>query len=89
MWGQSTSDLWRALRVPVLIVPVDGGENDWTKSKRAGAGAALAATQANGVPARVVWFTGDHDIHAQRPAEVTEAILSADRDGFFSGIVHV
>jgi pimeloyl-ACP methyl ester carboxylesterase len=87
MWGQKTSDLWRALRVPALIVPVDGGENDWTKSKRAGAEAALAATRANAVLARVVWFAGDHDIHAQRPAELTEAILSADREGLFAGVV--
>jgi hypothetical protein len=39
------------------------------------------------VPARVVWFAGDHDIHAQHPAELTEAILAAERDGFFSGAV--
>ena len=85
MWGQRTAELWRALRVPALIVPVDGGESDWTKAKRVGADAALAATQASGVPARVAWFTGDHDIHAQHPAELTEAILTADRDGLFSG----
>jgi pimeloyl-ACP methyl ester carboxylesterase len=87
MWGQRTAELWRALRVPALILPVDGGESDWTKAKRAGADAALAATQASGVPTRVVWFTGDHDIHAQHPAELTEAILAADRDGLFSGDV--
>jgi hypothetical protein len=87
MWGLSTSDLWRALRVPAFIVPVDGGENDWTKSKRAGAAAAIAATEANRVPARVVWFEGDHDIHAQHPAELTDALLSADREGLFKGVV--
>jgi pimeloyl-ACP methyl ester carboxylesterase len=87
MWGQRTAELWRALRVPALIVPVDGSESDWTKAKRAGADAALAATEASGVPARVVWFTGDHDIHAQHPAELTEAILAADGDGLFSGDV--
>lgn len=85
MWGQRTADLWRALRVPALIIPVDGGESDWTKAKRAGADAAIAATEAGGVPARVVWFTGDHDIHAQHPAELTETILAAERDGLFSG----
>jgi pimeloyl-ACP methyl ester carboxylesterase len=84
MWGQRTSELWRALRVSALIVPVDGGESDWTKAKHAGVEVALAATEAAGVPARVIWFTGDHDIHAQHPAEVAEAILAVDRDGFFS-----
>jgi pimeloyl-ACP methyl ester carboxylesterase len=87
MWDQRTADLWRALRVPALIVPVDGGESDWTKAKRAGAEVALAAAGANGVPARVVWFEGDHDIHAQHPAELTKAILASDRDGLFSGAV--
>jgi pimeloyl-ACP methyl ester carboxylesterase len=87
MWGQRTAALWQAVRVPALIVPVDGGESDWTKAKRAGATAALAATEASGVPARVVWFSGDHDIHAQHPAELTAAILAADRDDLFSGVV--
>jgi pimeloyl-ACP methyl ester carboxylesterase len=87
MWRQRTADLWGQLRVPALIVPVDGGESDWTKAKRAGAEAALAATGATGVPVRVRWFKGDHDIHAQHPAELAEAILSADRDGLFSGAV--
>jgi pimeloyl-ACP methyl ester carboxylesterase len=89
MYSQRTADLWRSLRVPALIVPVDGGESDWTVAKRAGAEAALVATEAGGVSARVSWFQGDHDIHAQHPAELTEAILAADRDGLFSGAVAV
>jgi len=88
MWSQRTAALWAALRVPALIVPVDGGEGDWTKAKRAGAAAAVAAAEAGGVPVRVTWFTGDHDIHAQHPAELTEAILAAERDGLFQGAVH-
>jgi hypothetical protein len=70
MWGQRTADLWAALRVPALIVPVDGGESDWTKAKRAGADAAEAAIARLRRPGRVEWFTGDHDIHAQHPAEL-------------------
>jgi pimeloyl-ACP methyl ester carboxylesterase len=85
MWGQRTGELWRALRVPALIIPVDGGESDWTKAKRDGVADAVAATEANGVAARLVWFSGDHDIHAQHPAELTQAILAVQRDGLFSG----
>ena len=85
MYGHRTPELWAALQVPALIVPVDGGESDWTKAKRAGVEVALAATAATGVPARTAWFKGDHDIHAQHPVELAEAILSADRDGLFSG----
>ena len=84
MWGQRTAALWAALRVPALIIPVDGGESEWTRAKRAGVAAALAATEA---AARGAWFTGDHDIHAQHPAELTEAILAADCDGLLSGAV--
>jgi len=86
MWSQRTTDLWRELRVPALIVPVDGGENDWTTAKRGGVEAALEATREVGTPVRVEWFTGDHDIHAQRPAELASAILDAERSGLFGGI---
>ncbi len=85
LWGQRTADLWARLGVPVLIVPVDGAEADWTKAKRAGADAAEEAARASGLPLRVKWFEGDHDIHAQHPAELAEAILSAEREGLFSG----
>jgi hypothetical protein len=73
--------------VPALIVPVDGGESDWTKAKRAGADAAEAAMRASGVACRVEWFRGDHDIHAQHPAELAEALLTGDREGLFRGAV--
>ena len=85
MWGQRTADLWRSLRVPALVVPVDGGEGDWTAAKRAGVEAAQAAAVVSGVPVRVHWFKGDHDIHAQHPAELTEAMLAAEGEGLFSG----
>jgi pimeloyl-ACP methyl ester carboxylesterase len=87
MWGQRIADLWAALRVPALIVPVDGGESDWTKAKRAGADVAEGAMRASGVPCRVQWFSGDHDIHAQHPAELAAAMLEAERDGLFGGAV--
>ena len=51
--------------------------------------AAQAAALVSGVPVRVQWFKGDHDIHAQHPAELTEAILAAERDGFFLGAADV
>jgi pimeloyl-ACP methyl ester carboxylesterase len=88
MWGQRTAELWARLRVPALIVPVDGGENDWTSAKRAGVASALAATGAAGIPSRVRWFTGDHDVHAQYPVELAVAMLDAERTGLYEG-VHV
>lgn len=85
MWGQRTAGLWRSLRVPVLVVPVDGGEGDWTAAKRARVETAQAAAVVSGAHVRVHWFKGDHDIHAQHPAELTEAILAAEGEGLFSG----
>jgi pimeloyl-ACP methyl ester carboxylesterase len=87
MWEQRTAALWAALRVPALIIPVDGGETDWTKAKRAGVDDALAAMLVARTPVRVEWFKGDHDIHAQHPAELTDAILTAEEDGLFQGAV--
>jgi pimeloyl-ACP methyl ester carboxylesterase len=84
-WGQRIAESWRSLRVPALIIPVDGGEGDWTSAKRAGVEAAQAATTITRVPVRVRWFTGDHDIHAQHPAELVDSILAAERDGLFDG----
>jgi pimeloyl-ACP methyl ester carboxylesterase len=86
MWGQRTGELWSRLRVPALIFPVDGGEGDWTRAKRAGAEAAATALRASGVPGRVHWFAGDHDIHAQHPAELTDAILDAERNRLFESV---
>jgi hypothetical protein len=43
--------------------------------------------RASGVACRVEWFRGDHDIHAQHPAELAEALLTADREGLFRGAV--
>jgi pimeloyl-ACP methyl ester carboxylesterase len=85
MWGQRIAESWRSLRVPALIIPVDGGEGDWTSAKRVGVEAAEAATTVTRVPVRVRWFTGDHDIHAQHPAELVESILAAERGGLFAG----
>lgn len=85
MWGQRTGELWSRLRVPALILPVDGGEGDWTRAKRAGVDKAKAALRASGVSGRVHWFHGDHDIHAQHPKELTETITNEERAGLFGG----
>jgi pimeloyl-ACP methyl ester carboxylesterase len=86
MWDQHTGDLWRGLRTPALIVPVDGGDSTWTAGKRAGVEMALAAARETGTPVRVEWFSGDHDIHAQRPEELASAILDAERSGLFGEV---
>jgi pimeloyl-ACP methyl ester carboxylesterase len=79
LWEHHPSDRYATVTVPALLVPVDGGETDWTGRKRREVEAAAGM-----IPnARVRWFTGDHDIHAQRPAELADAMHEMTTDGFF------
>ena len=86
MWDQRTAELWNSLRVPALIVPVDGGPGGWTDGKRAAAAAAESAMLASGTPVAVHWFEGDHDVHAQHPEELAAAILEAEQEGLFGPV---
>ncbi len=79
LWDHHPSERYADITVPALLLPVSGGEADWARRKRREVEAA-----AGSIPnARVRWFTGDHDIHAQRPAEVSSVIHEMTRDGFF------
>lgn len=79
LWEQHPSERYPAIAVPVLLVPADGGETEWTERKRHDVAAALVA-----IPnARADWFAGDHDLHAQHPDELADVMLAATRDGFF------
>ncbi len=41
-------------------------------------------TAAVAIPhARVRWFVGDHDVHAQHPHELAGVMLELTTDGFF------
>ncbi len=77
MWQHRPSELYAGIRVPVLLIPADTGDAGWTERKRSAIEAAEAA-----IPrARVRWFTGDHDIHAQRPDEVGDVLHAMTADG--------
>ena len=86
MWDQRVGEMWQKLRVPALIVPVDGGEGDWVAAKRAGAVKAQAALESSGVPVRARWFMGDHDVHAQQPLELADEMLAAEQAGLFGEV---
>lgn len=83
MWDQQVGETWANVHVPVLILPVDGNDQLRTGAKRSGAEAAVEALGRAGTSVRVHWFTGDHDIHAQRPDELAATLLQAAGDGFF------
>ncbi len=79
LWEHHPSALYPRVTVPVLLVPADTGAADWTERKRHDVAAAAAALPRS----RVRWFAGDHDIHAQHPGELADAMATAVREGFF------
>jgi pimeloyl-ACP methyl ester carboxylesterase len=59
--------------VPISFLVADSGEAAWSRSRHAAVEAAIAAS----VDADAVWFPGaHHDVHAQRPDDVTAALLA-------------
>lgn len=80
MWDHRPSERFTAVAVPVLLTPADTGESEWTARKRTEVAAALAAIPT----ARIHWFRGDHDIHAQHPDELAGVMLAATNEGFFA-----
>jgi pimeloyl-ACP methyl ester carboxylesterase len=79
LWEHHPSAVYPRVSVPALLIPVQGGDADRDIQKRR---AVEAASEL--IPnARVRWFTGDHDIHAQRPTELADAMHEMTADGFF------
>lgn len=79
LWDHHPSQRYPTLTVPVLLMAVASPEGEPTERKRAEVADALAAIPS----ARARWFTGDHDIHAQRPGEVADEMRAAITEGFF------
>jgi pimeloyl-ACP methyl ester carboxylesterase len=95
IYGQETTALHAAVRVPVLLVPAYGGGHphaegegaaapDRDAERQAHVSSAEAAFERSGVPLRVRWIAGDHDLHAHHPAELAGLLLEAVRDGLFA-----
>ena len=79
LWEHRPVDRYPLIEAPVLLMPADNGDPGHTARKRADVDEA-----ARRIPrARVRWFRGDHDIHAQHPDEVATVMLelAADRAG--------
>ena len=80
MWEHSPTQLLGRLSVPVLLLPCDTGDADWTAHKRD----TIAAVRRKGSDLRVRWFEAHHDVHLQQPDGVAGALLAAENDGFFA-----
>lgn len=75
MWAYRPASRYGAVTVPVLLLAVEPREAappDVAGRKRQAVGAALAALPV----AAARWARGDHDIHAQRPAEVADLLVA-------------
>lgn len=80
LWEHHPAERYASLTAPVLLVPVGGGEDDRTRRRHRQVDE--AATE---IPnARVRWFNGDHDIHAQQPRELSGVLHDLVIDGFFA-----
>ncbi len=79
LWEYHPSQLYARVRAPVLILPAVGPDGARVDQKRA----AIRVAEARLACWRVHWFNdSDHDIHVQRPAELSDVILRALDDGF-------
>ena len=80
LWDHRPSERYPLIGVPVLLLPADTGPGDRPGRKQDAVDAAAAA-----IPrARVHWFVGAHDIHAQHPVAVAEVLHAALTDGSWS-----
>jgi pimeloyl-ACP methyl ester carboxylesterase len=72
LWDHHPARRYAEVGVPVLLAPVEGEhEDDRAAARRDSVARALAALP----DARVRWFRGDHDIHAQHPVELADVML--------------
>jgi pimeloyl-ACP methyl ester carboxylesterase len=72
LWEHRPAERYGSVTVPVLLCPADSGDGGEGARKVAAVEAAAAA-----IPrARVEWFRGDHDIHAQHPVELAQALAT-------------
>jgi len=76
LWEHRPAERYSEIEAPVLLMPVDSGDPARTGRKRTDVDDAV-----RWIPrARVRWFQGDHDVHAQHPDHVADALLNlADR----------
>ena len=81
LWDCHPSQAYGHVTEPVLIIPADDSSDPARlQLKQAQVDQAAAGL----TKARVHWFRStDHDIHVQRPKELTQVMLRALADGFF------
>lgn len=76
MWEQRIDEVYREVDVPVLLLPCDDG-SEWAQRKRTEVAAAEAALHSS----RTVWCAAGHDVHAEKPELVADALLAGVAEG--------
>ena len=79
MWEHRPTALYPRVTVPVLLAPAVNDPSREARQRDSVAAAAAALPNA-----RVHWFTGDHDIHAQHPAELVDVMTNMTDSGYFA-----
>lgn len=79
LWDHRPSEIYAGIATPVLLLPAHTGADEQAAQKREGVDLAFARLP----NARVRWFDGDHDIHAQHPCELADVMADTATDGFF------
>lgn len=81
MWDHHPSERYALVSAPVLLIPaVDAAVASHDEGRLAAAQSALDALPR----ARLHPIAGDHDVHAQHPLAVADAMADAVDDGFFA-----
>lgn len=79
LWRHRPSELFPRLQRPVLFLPADSGDVEWTHDKANAVDAAVASLTRG----RVHWFRpAHHDLHAQHPHECATVLIDNVEDGF-------
>ncbi len=81
LWLHQPSQMFPDISRPVLFMPADSGDVNWTSNKEQAINFALEHLP-NG---RVHWFRpAHHDLHAQFPDRCAEVLVTHIQNGFFS-----
>jgi pimeloyl-ACP methyl ester carboxylesterase len=85
MWEHHPSERYAAVGVPALLVPAVRDDDDGAEAGRRARMQRRVEVAAAAIPrARVHPLVGDHDIHAQHPAELAGVMHDAVVDGFLA-----
>jgi pimeloyl-ACP methyl ester carboxylesterase len=80
LWEHRPPQRYGEVDAPVLLIPADTVDPGRTADTRDGIRLATDLLPR----ARAHWLAGDHDLHAQQPDAVAQALLDAVADGFFA-----